>query len=58
MTASTETPIAVTLANFAASLDYDDVPQATCERAKHLILDAVGIALASTPSCRCATRSC
>ncbi|GGJ98536.1 MmgE/PrpD family protein [Pseudomonas matsuisoli] len=48
MTASTETPIAVTLANFATSLGYDDIPEITRERAKHLILDAVGIALAST----------
>jgi 2-methylcitrate dehydratase PrpD len=35
------------LAEFALGLDYDDIPDAVRERAKHLILDAVGIAYAS-----------
>lgn len=48
MNASNETSIAATLAGFTASLRYNDIPANTRERAKHLILDAVGIALAST----------
>src|SRR5262245_55686839 len=36
------------LAHFAAEFDYSAVPAAVIERAKVLILDAVGIALAST----------
>src|ERR1700674_111359 len=36
------------LANFVASFRYEDIPQKTVERAKLLMLDAVGIALAST----------
>ena len=36
------------LARFAASVNYNDIPEAVRERAKYLILDAVGIALAST----------
>lgn len=41
-------PIAETLAAFAAELDYAAIPETVRERAKHLILDATGIALAST----------
>jgi len=48
MHASSATPIAATLARFAVDLSYDVIPDAARERAKHLILDAVGIALAST----------
>lgn len=40
--------IAQTLADFAASLRAEDIPSDVLERAKHLILDAVGIAYAST----------
>ena len=43
-----EIPISRTLADFATSLRYEDIPRPVLERAKHLILDAVGIALAST----------
>ncbi|MCC4118516.1 MmgE/PrpD family protein [Aromatoleum toluclasticum] len=40
--------IAPVLAKFAADLDYDAIPAEVRERAKYLILDAVGIAHAST----------
>lgn len=40
--------IAQKLASFASGLSHDAVPVATRDRARHLILDAVGIALAST----------
>jgi 2-methylcitrate dehydratase PrpD len=40
--------IAQTLAKFAASLRPQDIPSEVLERAKYLILDAVGIAHAST----------
>jgi len=40
--------IAERLARYVARFRYEDIPQATRERAKLLILDAVGIALAST----------
>jgi 2-methylcitrate dehydratase PrpD len=40
--------IAETLARFAASLGFQAIPPAVAARAKHLMLDAVGIALAST----------
>ncbi len=40
--------IAQTLAAFAHDLRFEDIPAAVRERAKHLMLDAVGIALAST----------
>jgi len=40
--------IAETLAGFAAALRPGDIPPAVAERARHLILDAVGIAHAST----------
>lgn len=44
----TETPIARSLAVFAGTLDGDAIPAEVRERARYLILDAVGIALAST----------
>lgn len=40
--------IAESLAAFAADLKVDDIPASVLERAKYLILDAVGIAYAST----------
>jgi 2-methylcitrate dehydratase PrpD len=40
--------IAEALAAFAHDLRYEDIPVAVRERAKHLMLDASGIALAST----------
>jgi 2-methylcitrate dehydratase PrpD len=40
--------IAEELSQFALNLTYEAIPTAVRERAKHLILDAVGIALAST----------
>jgi 2-methylcitrate dehydratase PrpD len=40
-------PLAATLAAFAHDLDYEDIPEAVRVRAKHLMLDAAGIALAS-----------
>src|SRR5262249_6100294 len=40
--------VADTLARFAATLRFDDIPAAVRRRARHLILDSVGIALAST----------
>ena len=39
-------PLSRQLAGFAAGLEYRDIPSGVCERAKYLILDAVGIALA------------
>lgn len=47
-TAAQGETIAATLAAFAAGLDADAIPGGVLERAKHLILDAVGIAHAST----------
>jgi 2-methylcitrate dehydratase PrpD len=41
-------PIAEQLSDFTVQLTYDAIPAAIRERAKHLILDSVGIALAST----------
>lgn len=41
-------PIAQTLAGFANAITYDRIPAHVRQRAKELILDAVGIALAST----------
>ncbi len=41
-------PISEHLARFAASLRYEEIPEAVRERAKYLMLDATGIALAST----------
>src|ERR1700730_13637412 len=46
--ADTRTSLAEELARFALALRYEDIPAAVRERAKHLILDAAGIALAST----------
>ena len=40
--------IAEELARFVGSFSADDIPVAVTTRARHLILDAVGIALAST----------
>lgn len=40
-------PVAARLAAFAAGLSFDSIPQAVRTRAKHLILDAVGCALAA-----------
>ena len=45
---ATHGPIAEQLAAFAADLRFEQVPEAVRARAKHLILDASGIALAST----------
>lgn len=42
------TTLAQTLARFASELRDEDVPQAVRERARYLMLDAVGIAFAST----------
>ena len=47
-TASAVGTISQILADFAAGLTYDDIPLDVRERAKYLILDAVGIAMAST----------
>lgn len=41
-------PIAQTLAQFAAGFGYDAIPQRVRERARFLMLDALGIAYAST----------
>ncbi len=43
-----ETAVAAHLAAFACGLRYDDIPDAVRTRAKELILDAMGVALAST----------
>lgn len=40
--------VAERLAQYVAGFRYEDIPQVTRERAKLLVLDAVGIALAST----------
>src|SRR6478735_7947608 len=40
--------VARKLAQYVSGFRYEDIPEATRERAKLLILDAVGIALAST----------
>jgi 2-methylcitrate dehydratase PrpD len=47
-TAQAQPTIAETLAGFAADLRPQDIPADVFERAKYLILDAVGIAFAST----------
>ena len=49
MPTSTPPSISATLAAFAAHLRDDDIPAAVRTRAKYLILDAAGIALASGP---------
>jgi 2-methylcitrate dehydratase PrpD len=46
--AAETTTISQTLARFTAELQFEDIPAAVRERAKHLILDSVGTALAST----------
>jgi 2-methylcitrate dehydratase PrpD len=43
-----EPPLARVLAEFAAGLTYDDLPAAITDQAKHLVLDALGVAFAST----------
>jgi 2-methylcitrate dehydratase PrpD len=45
---ATAEPVARKLANFTHSFQYDDIPSSVRARAKFLILDAVGIAYAST----------
>ncbi len=45
---SADRPMADELSHFAVELTYDAIPAAVRERAKHLILDFVGVALAST----------
>ena len=47
-TAAVPGPIALQLADFAAGLTYEEIPAEVRERARHLILDATGIAFAST----------
>ncbi|AMH43879.1 MULTISPECIES: MmgE/PrpD family protein [Burkholderiaceae] len=42
------TSISAALARFTTNLRLDDVPQAVRERAKHLILDSIGLAFATT----------
>lgn len=44
----TRTALAGRVAEFAAALDPDDIPDEVLERARHLVLDAVGLAYAST----------
>jgi 2-methylcitrate dehydratase PrpD len=46
--AEADRTLADVLSQFALPLGYDDIPATVRERAKHLILDSVGIALAST----------
>ena len=41
-------PLAEELSRFAPGLTYEQIPAVVRDRAKHLILDSVGIALAST----------
>lgn len=48
MNASTDKPIAATLGAFAEQLSFEAIPEPVRERAKLLMLDATGIALAST----------
>ena len=45
----TRTTISSTLARFTTNLQLSDVPQAVRERAKHLILDSIGLAFATAP---------
>src|SRR5215510_11325776 len=47
-TAAPGETVAQKLAHYVAGFRYEDIPQATRERAKLLALDAVGIAFAST----------
>ncbi len=39
--------IADVLANFATNVNYDEIPRPVVSRAKHLMLDAIGVAFAS-----------
>lgn len=48
MTKTQDTSISARLAQFASELRHEDIPAGVTERAKYLILDAVGIAWAST----------
>jgi 2-methylcitrate dehydratase PrpD len=41
-------PISYRLSRFAAGLSYDAIPHRVRERAKHLMLDAVGVAIAAS----------
>ena len=43
MTPTSQTTIAKTLADYVSSLRYDDIPEDVRERARYLMLDAVGI---------------
>lgn len=45
----TRTGISSTLARFTTNLQLSNVPQAVRERAKHLILDSIGLAFATAP---------
>ncbi|WP_144109716.1 MmgE/PrpD family protein [Paraburkholderia sp. BCC1886] len=45
----TRTTISATLARFTRNLQLSDVPQAVRERAKHLMLDSIGLAFATAP---------
>src|SRR5687767_6613536 len=47
-TAASASTISQRLADFASGLSYDAIPEDVRERAKDLILDAIGVALAST----------
>jgi len=47
-TATAEAPISERLAAFAVGLDHDAIPAEVRSRAAHHMLDAAGIALAST----------
>ena len=47
-TVAAEAPIARTLGDFVSNLSGEAIPASVRERARYLILDAVGIALAST----------
>ena len=42
------TSISATLARFTTNLQLPDVPQPVRERAKHLMLDSIGLAFATT----------
>ena len=48
MPAAKDETVARVLAEFALGFDLSRVPQSTTERARHLLLDAVGVALASS----------
>jgi 2-methylcitrate dehydratase PrpD len=48
VTALAERSLAHVVGDFAAGLRYDDLPGAVVEQAKYLIVDALGVALAST----------